>query len=55
MVDLKQDIQYIKGVGPNRAKLLANLGIYTLEDLDALYFYDKIKDNKKSRRRRSFN
>jgi len=32
MVDLKKDIQYIKGVGPNRAKLLNKIGIQTLED-----------------------
>ena len=37
MVDLKQNIQYIKGVGPNRAKLLENLNIYTLEDLITYY------------------
>ena len=37
MVDLKQNIQYIKGVGPNRAKLLANLEINTLEDLITYY------------------
>ena len=28
MVDLKQSIQYVKGVGPNRAKLFNILGIY---------------------------
>ena len=33
MVDLNKDIQYIKGVGPNRAKLLNKLGICSLEDL----------------------
>ena len=33
MIDLKQDIQYIKGVGPTRVKLLNKLGINTLEDL----------------------
>ncbi len=37
MVDLKQNIQYIKGVGPNRAKLLENLNIYNLEDLITYY------------------
>ena len=37
MVDLKQNIQYIKGVGPERAKLLENLGIHTLEDLITYY------------------
>jgi len=33
MIDLKKDIQFIKGVGPSRAKLLNRLGIFTLEDL----------------------
>jgi len=37
MVDLKKDIQYIKGVGPNRAKLLNKIGIQTLEDLITYY------------------
>ena len=30
MIDLKKDVQFIKGVGPNRAKLLNKLGIYSL-------------------------
>ena len=33
MVDLNKEIQYIKGVGPNRVKLLNKLGIYTLGDI----------------------
>lgn len=37
MVDLKKEVQFIKGVGPNRVKLLNNLGIYTLEDLITYY------------------
>lgn len=37
MVDLKKNIQYVKGVGEARAKLLNKLGIYTLEDL-IMYF-----------------
>ena len=37
MVDLNKDIQYIKGVGPNRAKLLNKLGIFSLEDLITYY------------------
>ena len=32
-MDLEKDIQYIKGVGPNRATLLNKLGIYNLKDL----------------------
>lgn len=32
-------IQYVKGVGPAKANLLANLGIFTVEDL--LYFFPK--------------
>lgn len=37
MVDLNKEIQYIKGVGPNRAALLNKLGINTLEDLITYY------------------
>lgn len=37
MIDLKKEIQYVKGVGPNRAVLLNKLGIYTLEDLITYY------------------
>lgn len=37
MTDLNKQIQYIKGVGPNRAELLNKLGIYTLEDLITYY------------------
>lgn len=37
MVDLNQEVKYIKGVGPNRAILLNRLGIYTLQDLITYY------------------
>lgn len=37
MVDLNKDVKYIKGVGPNRVKLLNNLKIYTLRDLITYY------------------
>lgn len=33
MVDLNKDVKYIKGVGPNRVKLLNTLNIFTLNDL----------------------
>ena len=33
MIDLKQNVQYVKGVGPNNLPLLQKLGINTLEDL----------------------
>ena len=33
MIDLKKEVQYVKGVGPNRVKLLNKLNIYTLGDL----------------------
>ena len=32
-MNLEKDIQYIKGVGPTRAKLLNKIGIYNLKDL----------------------
>ena len=38
MIDLKQSVQYIKGVGPSRAKLLSLLGVNTVEDLINYYF-----------------
>ena len=37
MVDLEKDVKYIKGVGPNRVKLLNKLGIFTLKDLITYY------------------
>ena len=37
MVDLAKDVKYIKGVGPNRVKLLNKLGIFTLKDLITYY------------------
>lgn len=37
MQNLKKEVQYIKGVGPNRAELLNKLGISTLEDLITYY------------------
>ena len=33
MVDLNKDIQYLKGIGPNRKLLFNRLGIYTVNDL----------------------
>ncbi len=43
MIDLKQNIQYIKGVGPARVELLNKLGIKTLEDL-VTYFPREYED-----------
>ena len=43
MIDLKQDIRYIKGVGPSRIEMLKKLGIYTLEDL-ITYFPREYED-----------
>ena len=37
MEGLEKEIQYVKGVGPNRAALLNKLGINTLEDLITYY------------------
>ena len=37
MMDLNKDVKYIKGVGPNRVKLLNKLNIYTLKDLITYY------------------
>ena len=37
MINLEKEVQFIKGVGPNRVKLLNKLGIFTLEDLITYY------------------
>lgn len=37
MVDLDQDVKFVKGVGPNRVVLLNRLRIYTLRDLITYY------------------
>lgn len=37
MIDLKQNVQYVKTVGPNKAEALNSLNIYTLEDLLTYY------------------
>lgn len=46
MIDLKQSVQYVKGVGPSRAKLLHNIGVNTLDDL-ITYFPRTYEDRSK--------
>ena len=48
MIDLKQNVQYVKGVGPAKVALLNNLGIYTLEDL-ITYFPRECEDRSKQK------
>lgn len=36
-MDLNKDVKYVKGVGPNRVKLLNKIGIFTLKDLITYY------------------
>ena len=36
-MNLNKDVKFIKGVGPNRVKLLNKIGIYTLKDLITYY------------------
>ena len=36
-LDLNNNIQYLKGVGPAKAALLNNLGIYTVKDILEYY------------------
>ena len=36
-MDLEKDVKYVKGVGPNRVKLLNKLNIFTLKDLITYY------------------
>ncbi len=48
MIDLNKDVQFIKGVGPNRATLLKKLNIYTLGDL-ITYFPRDYEDRGKTK------
>ena len=48
MVELNKDIQYIKGVGPSRVKLLNKLEIFNLHDL-ITYFPREYEDRGKVR------
>lgn len=36
-MNLLEDVKYVKGVGPNRVKLLNKIGIFTLKDLITYY------------------
>ena len=49
MLDLNKNIQYIKGVGPARVKLLNKLGIYTLNDI-INYFPRIYEDRSKTKK-----
>ena len=49
MTDLKKDVKYVKGVGPNRVQLLNRLGIFTLEDL-ITYFPRTYEDRSKPKK-----
>ena len=49
MVDLEKDVKFVKGVGPNRVKLLNKLNIFTLKDLITYYprtYEDRSKPKK---------
>lgn len=49
MIDLNNDVKYIKGVGPNRVQSLNKLGIFTLNDLITYYprdYEDRSKPKK---------
>lgn len=43
MMDLRKDVQYVKGIGPRRAEKLNKLGIFTLKDL-VYYFPRQFED-----------
>ena len=48
-MDLSDDVKFVKGVGPNRVKLLNKLNIYNLEDLNTYYprdYEDRSKPKK---------
>lgn len=46
MLDLKQNVQYVKGIGPKRVKVLNSIGIYTLYDL-LTYFQEIMRIEQK--------
>jgi len=48
MLDLSKDVKFVKGVGPNRVKLLNQLGIFTLYDL-ITYFPREHEDRSKAK------
>lgn len=48
MIDLKQNVQYVKSVGPAKVPLLNSLNIYTIEDL-LTYFQEIMKIEAKLR------
>ena len=48
-MELNKDVKFVKGVGPNRVKLLNKLNIYTLQDLISYYpreYEDRSKPKK---------
>ena len=49
MIELDKEIQYVKGVGPNRAVTLNRLGIQTLGDL-ITYFPREHEDRSKPKK-----
>ena len=49
MLDLKQNVQYVKGIGPKRVKVLNSIGIYTLYDL-LTYFPRDYEDRTKTKK-----
>lgn len=48
-MELTDDVKFVKGVGPNRVKLLNKLGIYTLKDL-LMYFPRGHEDRSKPKK-----
>ena len=48
-MDLNKDVKFVKGVGPNRVKLLNKLNIFTLEDL-ITYFPREYEDRSKPKK-----
>jgi ATP-dependent DNA helicase RecG len=49
VADLKTDVRYVKGIGEQRAKALAKLGIHTLRDLIS-WFPRRYEDRTETRR-----
>ncbi|MFC1512701.1 hypothetical protein ACFL4S_01500, partial [bacterium] len=39
MINLETSLQYLKGVGPKRAKMLERLGLFTVRDM--LFYFPR--------------
>jgi predicted RecB family nuclease len=52
MGSLQDSVQYVKGVGPARAKLLERMGIQTIEDVRADRQLERRREKRQRRKER---